>query len=463
MQYEYRIFSKVDRLLATAFIVLVVGICNGAANAAIVKNAPAGKAAAAIARTGEDGLANGDTLKITFYEAIGSRTLAGSQPPMSTLVERSEMSGQYVIQLDGTIYVPLIGTIKAAGLTPEGLEHNLETKSAFLFRRTVQTTVRLVKREPVYVTGGVPQPGAFTYTPGMTVLHAMILAGMRTEGPESPERINVMQETEHLRKSEAKLAELISHRDVLVALRDGAEPMPSAALINLIGAARAVKLVRVASRLAKLEVKKEGSQEAGLNKALAAINVQRNILTQSVKDASVEVKHATVRFNFVSGKRKQGLITADNFSAAQGNLDAARVNFDTIRASLARLEERAAELQRKQATILMNAAIARQREIDNLNSSIRETEVTRDTIEPVLGFTSATFRDEKAPIKITILRRTVSGMIKIPATEYSPLDPGDIIDVFKSVPAASVNVRSLVRRRGYTTDSGEYPLNRAGG
>jgi protein involved in polysaccharide export with SLBB domain len=166
------------------------------------------------------------------------------------------MTGRYIIQLDGTIYVPFVGVVKAADLTRSALQHTLEVKSSSLFDRPVMTVVRLIERQPIYVTGAVPHPGVFDYRSGMTVLHAMILAGLRTAGPQNAERIGVLQETERLQKSDATLANLIARRDVLVALRDGRDPAPSAVLTHLVGRTAAKQWIIAASRLAELEAGK---------------------------------------------------------------------------------------------------------------------------------------------------------------------------------------------------------------
>ena len=52
----------------------------------------------------------GDRLKITFYERVGGLEEGRrEQVPSSELVERAELTGEYVVQLDGTVFLPCLG------------------------------------------------------------------------------------------------------------------------------------------------------------------------------------------------------------------------------------------------------------------------------------------------------------------------------------------------------------------
>jgi protein involved in polysaccharide export with SLBB domain len=431
-----RFIDRQPILAAALAIPLVIGLRNGATDATTYDVSDAGPASAALPAI-VSGLTGGDTLTITFYETVGSQG-ESSTPNLSGVVERPEMNGQYVVQLDGTIYVPFVGMVNVSGLKPEALQKKLEGQATSLFQRPVKTIVRLVKREPIYVTGSVPQPGTFEYRPGMTVLHAMILAGMRTGDPLDAGRIDILQETERLRKSDVMIADLIARRDVIVALRDGRNPQPSRALTKLVGHMSAERRIEAAGRLAEMEAAKEKGDQDGIGRVLAAIQKQRGLLLKSTKDAEAALEHASSRFNIVSNTRNRGLITQSSFDQAQSDLDSARARLNDIRSSLTHLEERAIELRHKRASAIADVQIARQREIDTLQASIARTAITRDTLAPVLGFTSTAYGSKTTSPRVKILRRSQSGMTKLDVTELSPVEPGDIIEIFKPVPTVSL-------------------------
>lgn len=90
-----------------------------------------------------------------------------------------EFSRQYVVDGDGTINLPYIKSVTAAGLTPGQLERSIQQRlvSAKIFTNptvniTLQTTARVVA-----VTGGVRQPQRLAWTADLTLRAAVDLAG----------------------------------------------------------------------------------------------------------------------------------------------------------------------------------------------------------------------------------------------------------------------------------------------
>src|SRR5215212_255792 len=70
----------------------------------------------------------GDRLKITFFEQLQSELRGGGGQPakvLSTLVERAELTGDYVIQQDGSVFLPLLGPVPVVGHTPQQFEEAL--------------------------------------------------------------------------------------------------------------------------------------------------------------------------------------------------------------------------------------------------------------------------------------------------------------------------------------------------
>jgi len=409
-------------------------------------------------RSGETGFVNGDTLKLTFYESTGSSSEHSSRPALSMMIEDAEMTGDYVVQLDGTIYVPLIGTVKAAGLTPEGLQRELGVKSAPLFSHPVKMIIKLVKREPIYVTGSVPQAGVFDYHPYMTVLHAMVLAGVRTAGPQAADRMVVLQETEHMRRTDTALVGLVAKRDALVAHRDGGAPKPSAPLVALAGKDAAERRFAEANRLVSLEDAKQKGETGAFDEGLAAIENERVILKKSLEDAQSALEQAAQRYGFVTNNKNHGIVAQNTVDQTQINLELARAHLNDLLASMAHLEESAITLRQRKTVEIAEAAIARQREIDNLQDSIAEAGITRATLGPTLDFANAAIVRGTGRPTITILRPTAEGMTTIQATEITAVFPGDIVEVTTSAPSLSSPSASGWQDKIGGSDIAETPI-----
>src|SRR5262245_45160509 len=82
------------------------------------------------------------------------------------------------INVDGDISLPLLGDIRASGLTLAELRAKLrESLAKSNIIRSPDVTAELVEHRPFYVNGNVAKPGAHPYQPALTVRHAVAIAG----------------------------------------------------------------------------------------------------------------------------------------------------------------------------------------------------------------------------------------------------------------------------------------------
>ncbi len=113
--------------------------------------------------------------------------------PLVTTFERAairfhaypELSGEYRLNADNTLSIPVVGRIKVEGQTAACLERLLAKRASEIAKRDVFVTVEAVAYQPVFVAGAVMKPGAVQWSPGMTVLQALVLAGGRYRSAEA--------------------------------------------------------------------------------------------------------------------------------------------------------------------------------------------------------------------------------------------------------------------------------------
>jgi polysaccharide biosynthesis/export protein len=89
-----------------------------------------------------------------------------------------QISGEFQIDLSGSIDPPLVGVVKAEGLTTPELKENLVQrlkKSGII--DDPQVSVDLVAASPFYVLGEVEKSGEYPYHPGLNVVSAIATAG----------------------------------------------------------------------------------------------------------------------------------------------------------------------------------------------------------------------------------------------------------------------------------------------
>jgi len=84
-----------------------------------------------------------------------------------------------IYQVDGAgfISVPLIGQVKARGLTTYDVERAIRGRLASTYVKDPQVSVDIAVTRPFFVLGEVRTAGQYPYVPGMTALNAVAIAG----------------------------------------------------------------------------------------------------------------------------------------------------------------------------------------------------------------------------------------------------------------------------------------------
>ena len=88
------------------------------------------------------------------------------------------LTGEFRVSDSGTIALPLVGTVQAAGLSPDALAARVSEallKGNLLRAPSVSAEVETYR--PIFVLGEVSKPGQYPYQPGMTVVTAAAVAG----------------------------------------------------------------------------------------------------------------------------------------------------------------------------------------------------------------------------------------------------------------------------------------------
>jgi polysaccharide export outer membrane protein len=88
------------------------------------------------------------------------------------------LTGEFRVNDSGKIAMPLLGSVPAAGKTPEQLQTTIagELESRNLLHKP-NVSVEITDYRPVFVLGEVNKPGEYPYKPGMTFLSAVSTAG----------------------------------------------------------------------------------------------------------------------------------------------------------------------------------------------------------------------------------------------------------------------------------------------
>jgi protein involved in polysaccharide export with SLBB domain len=142
-------------------------------------------------------LAPGDVVAVTVF---GEPDLSLEKAPITAV---------------GTLSMPLLGDIKAAGLTQNELEATLTERLSDGYLKKPEVTVTIVEYRPFYISGAVSTPGSYPYKEGLTVEKAVALAGGFTPRA-SKRKITVVREVDASRTPEdAELSTPLGPGDVV--------------------------------------------------------------------------------------------------------------------------------------------------------------------------------------------------------------------------------------------------------
>jgi polysaccharide export outer membrane protein len=89
-----------------------------------------------------------------------------------------QLTGEFRVNDDGNVALPLVGPIKAEGLTTTQLQNAVtQALTSRNLYRNPSVSVEVTAYRPVFVLGEVTRPGQYPFQPGMTVVTAVAIAG----------------------------------------------------------------------------------------------------------------------------------------------------------------------------------------------------------------------------------------------------------------------------------------------
>ena len=94
-----------------------------------------------------------------------------------TVFNEPSLSGQFQIDGTGHVSLPLIGQVRAGGLSVPQFETAIETALRDGYLNEPRVNVQVLNYRPYYILGEVTTAGEYPYTDGLTVLNAVATAG----------------------------------------------------------------------------------------------------------------------------------------------------------------------------------------------------------------------------------------------------------------------------------------------
>lgn len=349
------------------------------------------------------------------------------------VAQYSDLTRSVTIAPDGWISLPLAGAIDAQGLTLETLQSSLVDRLQPFFNNEIGISVSLIpgeQHEPsIFVAGDVEAPGLYLYRPGMTVMHAISVAGglYRTElGAVARDRSLEVQTL--LANSQKRLTEL----NIMVArinaqiegksdfeVPEGVDPTEAAGFIGRERALLTMQANNVAAQQSAL------ARMAELNEvSISAINEQ----IEGIKQRIVLGKE---RLTATSTLVDRGVMQAGQVRDIEVSIVDMETSLSQLRSTLAAQQvsmlneqSRVAVLVQEFQVGLVTQLTALEQEREAVVNQVKNYSETLALYEP---------RNEQVTTIIYEITRPGNGTdIDVDATERTTILPGDLIRVTRT-------------------------------
>ena len=354
----------------------------------------------------------------------------------------TELTGEYRVNPDDTISVPVLGRIPVAGMTPQELELMLSERAGKLTGRETYVTVEVSEYRPVFVTGFVNRPGAAPWKPSMTVLHAVTLLGgvyRATADNTGGVVIGADLEIVRIKRATMDLKRVLASMTRLQAERQdqGTIDIPDK-LIALVGKAEAERMIgeqmtALTSRRTGVAAQLAALQRARTNSEQELVGLQE----QAVRLKAMLVTRRDYK-NKIDGLQAKGIVRADRsmdetskVSDLEDRSTTVAVGIARVQGTLAGLERDTIFLKQDRVAIIDAEMLRLDREVAQLELDI---EAARNAYRKMTGLPApATIGEQDASktslLEYEILRTDSAGQTSLKVDQHAALRPGDILVV----------------------------------
>ena len=377
----------------------------------------------------------GDRIKLSVFEILQQQDdkwgadRSRLQAPARGFQLRSELSGEFLVQQDGTITMPLFGPVRAAGTRSTTLQRSLEcTYLAVMGRQATVSVVGLAKR-PVFVVGPVKKAGSFEFTSGMTVIQALALAGgLERMGSETLPSTELARETEKLQQAVDRAVRNLARATVLANEAGIAVPDTAQDLAALAGPQSTGALSDEANGR-RLEQMSRRNQEKGLEataKAALADAQARKVRVEGLKAAVALRRERVAAINKLAAS---GSASRPMLIQAQADLSEAEARLSETLSAIAQAEERVERSRQDLAQLRLQSNVTLQKDLTVARTEARKDLQETDSVVAVIKSLVRSQTVTGGSPEFVIVRRQGKAVTTLQATETTPLKPGDVLQV----------------------------------
>lgn len=357
------------------------------------------------------------------------------------------VSGEYRIQADGMILVPLAGQIVAAGLTTAELSAQIgkALQSSLGSLEPPAAAVEVVEYRPFYIVGDVAQPGAFPARPGLLVAQAVALAGGTGSAfdPGAQDSRTVLNDTEGLRSVLLDLARFNARKARLEAERNDISSADEIAfptnLYHPDGADALTALITEEKAVFDARAQAFQLQASTLTDLQALLRTEITNLQARLKGQGEQVRLAREALDSVATLAERGLAANAPLANAQRQLIETEGRELDMQTGLYRAQQQEKEATRDMIELQTQRQTQVTSELQQTNARIEALNGRRALLRQFLEDAGAQVDTPLMPesiITYDVLREGATESVPVEAT--ARVGPGDIVTVTRVLLEQSV-------------------------
>jgi polysaccharide export outer membrane protein len=393
-------------------------------------------------------------MKPIAFCAVSLATMLAVMPLCATAAERApyrlapgdilqigvfgvaDFGRRVTVNVDGDISVPFLGEVEAEGLTIRDLRQSLGDRLIKDGRiEAADVTVELLEYRPFYIAGDVSRPGAVPYRPGLTVRHAVALAGgfdalrFRAENPlmTAPDLKNENEELWiDLVRQEARAISLsaeLSDQDTFDLSPAYSAPLSRKTIDELADFERRDFSMRRSAFV---------TQRAFLESSLRRVDDELSTLAESRKHNAQALILQQAAVDRMEGSATKGLVMVSR-------VDDERQTLAELRGQQVDIQSRLVMAQRAHAELTRNIELQKEQHRAQLNERLREATIEKEKLSSRLrasgekllytGAIKAQLRDDNSGLSVVLHRKVDGALTGIQADEDTEILPDDVVEV----------------------------------
>jgi protein involved in polysaccharide export with SLBB domain len=344
----------------------------------------------------------------------------------------SELTGEYRVNADQTVSIPVVGRISVAGVDATQLEYVISDLASKIAAREIYATVEVSEYKPVFVSGSVVRSGLTPWRPGMSVIHAVAMSGGVPRGAESATAVEV--EATRVNRATADLKRGLSTLSRLLAERGGADAIAiPQRLVDLVGKTDADNLINAqrtifASRKATFK-----NQTETLERGIENTRSELTGLQQQNERLKLQLVQRRAYAVDVKALVERGVLTKTRGMEEHSRLSEIEERSTNSLLASSRVRGTVMSLSRELDNLLQERNAALDTEIarvqrDNALLEV-ELESAQTAIRRLTGVSTDKFETRLQTVEYEIVRRSAVGNQTLKVEPFADIIPGDLISV----------------------------------